>query len=78
MSFTLDRDSYKNYDCDEDDTESSSADEDDDDDEHCDNAGFNRYSDLYQSSLTKVSQFLTFDLILETDLETNIQFTFSE
>lgn len=71
MNFNLDYDSYKKCDC-EYDCECSA---DDDDEESRDNAGFDRHSDWYQSCLTKVSQFLAFDLM--PDLETNIEFTYT-
>lgn len=76
MSFNLDRDSYKNCDCEESDCECSADEKDDDnDDENCDNAGFLRYSNWYRSSLTKVSQFLAFDQL--PYLQTDFQFTFT-
>lgn len=68
MRFILDENSYE-IDCDcESDCECSAG------DKSCDNAGFDRYSEWYRSSLTKVSQFLAFDL--KPDLETSIEFTF--
>lgn len=72
MHFNLDHDSYRTDcdDCEESYCECTA----DDDDKSCDNAGLDRYSDWYRSSLTKVSQFLAFDLM--PDLETNIEFTF--
>lgn len=72
MRFDLDHDSYKKCGCGE---NCDCSEDDDDDDETCDNAGFNRRSKWYQSSLTKVSKLLAFDLM--PDLETDLYFTWT-
>lgn len=72
MSFVLDRDSYPIdldaiCNCDESDCECGT---DTDDDENCDTSGFYSDSLFYKGCLTKVSQFLAFDLM--PDLDVNI------
>lgn len=69
ISFTISHNSYGSFDfdavcsCEESDCECST-----DDDDTCDMAGFYRDSNLYQTCLTKVSQFLAFDLMPDLDL----------
>lgn len=71
MSFTLNRDSYCSFDfnamcsCEESDCECGTE-----DDESDDMAGFHSEDYLYQKCLTKVSQFLAFNLM--PDLDVNV------